>query len=148
MSRHGTMLVAMLAFAPALSGCSFIGLGIGSAVTTYETVQPPYETGLAPGDEVRVLVAPPSPSAETPSVTRLPRSVTGKYAVVRDDALVLDVTRRRSRAIPLRDVQKVELVTGSEWATGLLVGALLDVIAASTLAIVVSSAYGGPLAGN
>ena len=128
MVRQMAMLLVLLALAPGLSGCSLIGLGIGATVTTYKTVQPPYEGSLAHGDEVRVLIAPPTPTPDKPSVTRFPRSYDGMYVGVRDDAMVLGV--RRPRAIPLRDVQKIELVTGSHWRAGLGVGLILDAVAA------------------
>ena len=129
MVRPPAMLLVLLALVPGLSGCSLIGLGIGSAVTTYETVQPPYERHLAAGDEVRVTVTPQSPSPEPPTATWFSRSTEGKYALVRDDAIVLDAARPEQRAIPLRDVQSIEVFKGSQWKTGLLVGGILDVVA-------------------
>lgn len=88
---------------------------VRAACAATEHVEQDAQRSLAPGDEIRVRVA----GAST--------SVNGVVGLVRDDALVIG--QRRPQAIPLGDVQKVEVVTGSQWAAGLIFGAILDATA-------------------
>jgi hypothetical protein len=116
-----TLLVAgLVALLATSSGCSAIGLGIGAATTRPEQVIVT-PTGPLPEDvryeKVRVGYR---------ADDRKDEWIEGRYQGVRDGTLISS-NDTGEHAIPLTSVREVRVKGGSYWATGLIVGAVIDV---------------------
>jgi hypothetical protein len=152
-SRQSTVAVALLlvTLLQASAGCTLIGTGIGSAFSRYENVASPPHLDEAPptappsyGDQAPPI-APPSykiavePGEELKVVRASDhREFSGIFGGIRGDELVL-VGDGRTRyvwrtmpvlaAIKVTDIELIRVRRGSYWATGTVVGAVLDTIA-------------------
>lgn len=118
---------------PALSGCTLVGLGIGASTPSYEQVPPPYAS-IEPGRDVRLTTTPVRSEEPWP-----PPHVYGRFRSADEGAVVLE-----DRTIPRRDVERVDVRTGTYWKTGLLVGACFDVTLAISIAVIASNASFAP----
>jgi len=111
------------------TGCSLIGLGIGSAIPKWEDdVAPKSLEWNGKGEKPVVEVRADDEGREGPP------------------GLVV-TTAGGERRIPLPDVQRVDVHTGSYWAEGLGVGAAIDLTVAILLGVVGASMLNHPFGG-
>ncbi|MBS2017458.1 MAG: hypothetical protein JST00_31535 [Deltaproteobacteria bacterium] len=136
------------------TGCSLIGVGIGSAIpkkSTYGESEPAgpalqravERESLTPGDEVIVEmkpesrpIGPPAPPQESAK----PPEITGRFRAIDGESLLLageHTTETQRVPLPLVDVAHVK--HSSYWSAGLAIGALFDSIWISTTIIIVTS---------
>jgi hypothetical protein len=118
-------VISSFVFVAALTGCSLLGAGIGSAVPRYEEAPAAART-LHVGDEIRVVLFEPASGRDS-----LPRAgggeIDGRYAGIHDGMLEVTVDGMvEPRQIPLTDVMEIRTRKGSYWLAGLATGAFVD----------------------
>jgi hypothetical protein len=115
-----TRLAVVLAASFVLEGCLLIGLGIGAAVPRY---QEKWYTAAANPEEL-----PKGRGVEVTAITGLGQEqIDGSLEGVKDGKLVVD-SGYGTRTIPLDHVMTIRLRDGSYWATGLIMGAVVDAV--------------------
>jgi hypothetical protein len=139
-----TLLLVILAVQNA--GCTLIGMGIGSAIPRYEyqpgppIVGPEYEIAVEPGREIEVVRASDHQEfrGTFQGVTRgdLVAAVPVSVATPRDPFAPPKTERV---AIKVTDIERLQVRerTGSHWATGAIVGAVLDTISIAVFAFTI-----------
>ncbi len=104
--KHGALLLLLVA-TWLLSGCTFVGLGVGAATPRYV----PTET-VSAGDDVRVDTG----SAE----------VTGDVVATNPSGLAI-ATGERVIEVPHKTTKAIKRRSGTNWFTGLAIGFAIDV---------------------
>lgn len=129
LARYAIACVA----APALGGCTLVCAGIGASTPRWSTVPDggavPYESDVRVETEQR----------------QLKRHVSGKFLGFENkdvgghpvSVIVLD-TPKGERRIPMSKVSAVEVQDGSYWATGMAIGAAMDVAVVVVVAVELS----------
>jgi len=126
-----TRLAVVLAASFVLEGCSLIGMGIGAAVPRYQDM--PYRATTTP-DEL-----PMGRDVEVTAVTGLGQEqIDGAIDSVHDGKLVVD-SGYGPRTISLDHVRTIRLRDGSYWATGLVMGAVVDAVVLACIVTGLSS---------
>jgi hypothetical protein len=125
------------------SGCTVFGLAVGSVVPRWDRAVP--VDGIAafkekgePLDVTVVLSRAPGDPPDQP-----PTRVLGSYVGLTAKELLL-VTPEGRRAVPRLDVQCVAVGTGSDWAAGLGIGFLADVLTAGLVVFYFASSRTSP----
>ena len=131
----------------ACSGCTLIGLGVGSAIpkkTTYgarEPVGPALDQAVADaevvvGDEMEITTRPPAglppepPAIGPPIAVQVPRVVSGRLHSIDPRMLRVDGDDYFAE-IPRERIETVRVSHGSLWLPMMLMGLAFDTAAAS-----------------
>ncbi len=118
--KHGALLLMLLA-TWLLSGCTFIGLGVGAATPRYV----PTET-VSVGDDVRVDTGSTEVSGDV--IGTSPSSVG-----IASGGRVIDV--------PRKTIKTIERRSGTNWLMGLGIGFAIDATLATAVGIAVAVAF-------
>ncbi len=151
--RRLVLSAVLLAASAVLSGCTFIGMGIGAASdassNAHQAVAYDRVPAIREGTDVEVYAHPPDSPSDNAYAEKV---VEGEFKGVRDDRIILETTDRRcepssercTAIIPRSSVAMVEKKpsTGGWWK-GALVGLVIDVTLVVALAAATSRSGGG-----
>ena len=101
------------------SGCTLVGVGIGSAISRSSTAERRSVGLIAPDSEVKVWT-------HTRATGRL--AFEGKYVGLDRGNLELRLPNGVIQSLRFDHVRTVEVEAGSHWAHGLVVGLVVDVL--------------------
>lgn len=149
MARRVLSLLLALGMLSACSGCTLIGLGVGSAIpkkTTYgarEPIGPALDQAIADaevavGDHMDITTRPspalppepPAPEIGPPIAVQVPRVVSGRLHSIDPHILRVDGDDYFAE-IPRERIETVRVSHGSLWLPMMLMGLAFDTAAAS-----------------